>query len=100
MNTTPKKLLTILTSESMEKTIIEDLLAAGANGATAVDARGRGAHGVRPSSWASGNVRIEVMGDADMVQRALDKLERFRPETPMVAWVCDVQAWPADKFGG
>ena len=100
MKTTPKKLLTILTSESMEKTVIEELLAAGANGATAVTARGRGAHGVRPSHWASGNVRIEVMGDDAMVQRALGVLDRYRPETPVVAWVTDVQAWPADKFGG
>ena len=100
MKTAHMKLLTILTSESMEKTIMEELLAAGANGATAVDARGRGAHGVRPSHWASGNVRIDVMGDEALMERALTVLERYRPETPLVAWIADVQAWPADKFGG
>jgi len=98
--TTPNKLLTILTSEAMEEMITNALLAAGGGGLTLSEARGRGAHGERPGKWAEGNVRIEMLGSEATVARALAAIDHLRADVDnvLVAWVSDVQAWPAEKF--
>jgi len=100
MKTIPLKLLTVLTSESMERTLMDDFLAAGAHGCTAVSARGRGQHGQRPSHWASGNVRLEVLGDAALIDKILRSLERYEKDSPLTCWISDVAVWPTEKFGG
>ena len=99
--TVRKKLITFLVPETIEHRIFDEVLALGANGCTACDARGRGAHGARPSTWAAGNLRIEVICDDAIVEKILAHIDsEYRGPNAVAAWVQDVDAWPADKFGG
>jgi hypothetical protein len=94
-----RKLITILTVESAEELLMQDLLALGANGVSSLRAHGRGAHGVRPSTRYGGNLQVELLVDEALVGKVFALLEeRYRPLDPIVAWVQDVDAWPADKF--
>jgi len=92
-----KKLVTIIAPESGE----DDLVAALAKvtrGLSIVPARGRGEHGERPNVWHSGNIQVEAVVSPAEVERVLAVLERLPTETPVVAWVSDIDAWPANKF--
>lgn len=68
-------LLTILTEAVLEDTLIDEIMALGAKGYTITEARGRGTHGVRTGKWsAGGNIRIDVVGDADLCRRVVERL--------------------------
>lgn len=70
------RLLTILTEEVLEDTMIDEILALGAKGYTISEARGRGTHGVRTGKWsAGGNIRIEIIGDAVLCDRIVERLQ-------------------------
>jgi hypothetical protein len=97
MSLAKKKLVTIIVPETIETAVVE-ALAKITHGLSLVPARGRGAHGERPNVWHPANVQIETVVASEAVERVLAALERFRPTTPVVAWITDVEAWPADKF--
>lgn len=93
-----KKLVTIIAPEAVEDPLVE-ALAPVTRGLSVVPARGLGAHGARPNQWRSGNLQIETLVAAADVERLLDVLERFpTTDPPLIAWVADVEAWPAKKF--
>lgn len=76
MSAQPMVLLTILTEAVLEDTIIDELSALGARGYTITDARGSGTHGLRSGKWTvSGNIRIEVVGDAALIARIVERLQ-------------------------
>ncbi|MEW5849294.1 MAG: transcriptional regulator [Myxococcota bacterium] len=100
MSTVKQKLLTIVTEQPLEPLLTDELLQLGARGLSVVEARGRGRHGVRPSTWGSGNIQLELIGDEALIQRALAMLDRYRTDTALTAWVVDVEAWPSEKFVG
>lgn len=76
MSAQPMQLLTILTEAVLEDILIEEIMALGAKGYTISDARGRGKHGLRSGNWsASGNIRIEVVGDAALCARIVERLK-------------------------
>jgi len=76
MSAQPMVLLTILTEAVLEDTIIDELLALGAKGYTISDARGSGTHGLRSGRWTvSSNIRIEVVGDAALCARIVERLQ-------------------------
>ena len=71
-----KVLLTILSEALLEDTLIDEITALGAKGYTISEARGRGTHGVRTGKWtAGGNIRIEVIGDAALCARIVERLQ-------------------------
>lgn len=71
-----KTLLVIITETVLENTIIDEILALGAKGFTASEARGLGTHGMRSGRWTVGsNVRIEVVGDEDLCERIVASLQ-------------------------
>jgi len=71
-----KTLLVIVTETVLESIIIDEILALGAKGFTASDARGLGTHGMRRGGWTVGsNVRIEVIGDEDLCERIVATLQ-------------------------
>lgn len=75
MPAVPMLLLTILTEAVLEDTLIDEIMALGAKGYTITEARGRGTHGVRTGKWsAGGNIRIDVVGDADLCRRVVERL--------------------------
>ncbi len=70
------KLLTILTEAVLEDDVVELIMAQGAEGYTISEARGRGAHGLRSGKWSAGaNIRIEVVGDAELCARIAERLQ-------------------------
>ncbi|MGK0674773.1 MAG: transcriptional regulator [Halothiobacillaceae bacterium] len=72
----PKVLLTIFTEAVLEDIMIEELMSLGAKGYSISEARGSGAHGVRSGKWsASSNIRIEVVGDAPLIGRIVERLQ-------------------------
>lgn len=99
MFTSPSKLLTVVLPESAELQLQGELRELGVVGYTATTARGHGVHGDRPSRFYGDNVRIELLATEDIIHRVLELLDRkYAPVNPLVAWVSDVQAWPAEKI--
>ncbi len=73
---TNKLQLVIITEGVIEDTILEEILALGAKGFTVSEARGLGSHGMRSGRWTvGGNVRIEVVGDEDLIERIVATLQ-------------------------
>lgn len=71
----PKTLLTIVSEAALEDKLIDEIMSVGAKCYTISDARGRGTHGVRSGKWSeSGNIRIEVIGDAELCARIATRL--------------------------
>lgn len=71
----PKTLLTIITETVLEDTLIDEIMTLGAKGYTITDARGRGSRGLRSGQWSKeGNIRIDVIGDADLCLRIVAHL--------------------------
>lgn len=100
MQTQPAKLLTIVLPMSAEESFLGDLRHLGVHGASVSTIRGHGAHGDRPSRWNPENVRFDLVVSPAQVDSILAWLEaHYRAAGPVVAWVVDVAAWPADKFG-
>jgi len=72
----PKILLTIFSETVLEDTLVDEIMTLGAKGYTISDARGRGTHGLRSGKWsAGGNIRIEVVGDAELCARIVTRLQ-------------------------
>ena len=68
-------LLTIFTEAVLEDTLVDEIMALGAKGYSISEARGRGSHGLRSGKWtAGGNIRIEVVGDAQLCARIVERL--------------------------
>ena len=97
MSLAKKKLITIIVPDSAEDELIA-ALASITRGLSVVPARGRGAHGERPNLWRSGNVQVEAIVAPSDVEPIVAVLERFVEDMPCVAWIADVEAWPAKKF--
>lgn len=71
----PMLLLTIITETVLEDTLIDEIKELGAKGYTVSDARGKGTHGTRSGRWTQGgNIRLEVIGDADLCARIAERL--------------------------
>lgn len=69
-------LLTILSEAVLEDILIKEIMVLGAKGYTISEARGRGTHGLRTGKWtASGNIRIEILGDSELCTRIVDRLQ-------------------------
>ncbi len=77
MTTQPMTLLVIISEAVLEDTLIDEITDLGAKGYTITDARGRGTHGTRAGRWTQGgNIRIEVIGNAQLCGRIVERLQR------------------------
>ncbi|MBK6463731.1 MAG: hypothetical protein IPF92_22405 [Myxococcales bacterium] len=96
----PQKLVTLVVPESAEEEIVAEIRRMGV-GVSLLEVRGKGKHGVRPDPWHGGNIEIRAVMGADRATRLLQRLEaEHLPTTNIVAWVSDVEAWPASRFSG
>jgi len=86
-------LLTILSEAVLENTLIEEIMTLGAKGYTISDARGRGTHGVRNGKWtAGGNIRIEVIGDAELCSSIVQRLQaEYERDYGLLMFTCPVE---------
>lgn len=100
MNSSMRKLLTIITEAALESVLIKDLERLGAQGYTITDARGKGSQGVRRSAWdASSNIRIEVVCDAATAEAIAAHLQaRYYENYAMILFVSDVAVLRPEKF--
>ncbi len=69
-------------------------------GYTITEARGRGDRGTRSSSWGhTGNIRVEVICDADHATRLMQALrDKYYAHYAMVLFAHDVEVLRPDKF--
>ena len=73
----PMILLTIFSEAVLEDDMVDEIMSLGAKGYTITDARGRGTHGLRSGKWsAGGNIRVEVIGDAELCARIAARLQQ------------------------
>ena len=95
-----RTLLTIVTEAALEGTLIRDIERLGAHGHTITDARGKGGRGVRNACWeASGNIRLEVVCDAEKAGAIATYLqEHYYDDYAMILFVSDVKVLRPEKF--
>jgi len=95
-----RKLLTVVTEASLERSLVEDLRDLGARGWTITDARGQGHRGKRSLDWEhGGNIRLEVICDAALADRLVAHLrEHYYDNYAMVLFVLDVEVLRPEKF--
>jgi len=86
-------LLTILSEAVLEDTLVDEIMALGAKGYTISEARGRGTHGTRSGRWsAGGNIRIEVIGDAALCARIVERLQStYEPDYGLLMFTSSVE---------
>ncbi len=70
MQSVTKILMTIITEQNLEKSIIKDLGQLGVNGYTIVEARGKGDSGIKSGTWMNdSNIQIELILDNKLAQK-------------------------------
>jgi nitrogen regulatory protein PII len=100
MQTSIRKLVTIIMEARVETLITRDLTRLGAHGYTVTEARGMGARGVRAANWeADRNIRIEVLCKEEIGRAVLDHLyAEYFENYAMVAFLQDVEVLRPEKF--
>jgi len=100
MHSHTRKLLTVITEAALEGTLVRDLDRLNAHGYTITDARGKGSRGVRDAGWeASGNIRIEVVCDADTAGTIAAYLQQhYYDDYAMIMFLSDVDVLRSEKF--
>jgi nitrogen regulatory protein PII len=95
-----RKLVTVITEAALERDLIRELTSLGIGGYTFSEARGRGSHGSRTSSWEhSQNLRLEVLCDDARAQALMQRLrEGYFDDYAMIAWSHDVDVLRPEKF--
>lgn len=100
MNSSTRKLLTIITESALERTLVEGIERLGAHGFTITDARGKGSRGPRNAAWdESRNIRIEVVCDDATAKAIADHLQaRYYQHYGMILFMSDVAVLRPEKF--
>ena len=99
MQTTPRKLVTIIAEALLEDRLVQELRRLGANGYTLARASGRGTRGVRASEWEGNNIRIETLVDNDVADQILTHLaDHYFELYAVVAYVQTVDVVRGDKY--
>jgi len=100
MNSSMRKLLTIITESALENVLVKDLERLGALGYTITDARGKGRRGMRDGAWGeSSNIRIEVVCDAAVADDIAAHLHaRYYDNYGMILFISDVAVLRPEKF--
>ena len=100
MNSSSRKLLTIVTESALERVLVDDIQRLGALGFTITDARGKGRRGPRDATWdESSNIRIEVVCDEATGRAIADHLQaRYYEHYGMILFISDVTVLRPEKF--
>lgn len=95
-----RRLVTVITETALERELTRELEALGVRGYTIIDARGRGGHGTRSSSWGhTGNIRVEVICESTLAEQLMRRLrEKYCEHYAMVLFAHDVEVLRPDKF--
>lgn len=100
MNTHPKQLLAIIAEAALEKSLIRDARAFGANGYTITDVRGGGERGDRSASWeADRSIEMKVICDSAVAEKlAAHVLATYAPHYAVAMFTTDVGVFRPQKF--
>ncbi len=100
MNSSMRKLLTIITEAALESVLAKDLEHLGPHGYTITDARGKGSRGTRNAAWGeSSNIRIEVVCDAATAEAIASHLQiTYYKNYAMILFMSDVSVLRPEKF--
>ncbi len=100
MNSSVRKLLTIITESVLERTLAEEIEHLGARGFTVTDVRGKGSHGPRSAAWQeSSNIRIEVVCDEPTAGAIAAHLQaHYYRNYGMILFMSDVAVLRPEKF--
>lgn len=100
MNSSMRKLLTIIAETALESVLVKDLERLGVRGYTITDARGKGNRGARDAAWGeSSNIRVEVICDAATAETITTHLQTHYYENyAMILFVSDVAVLRPEKF--
>ena len=91
--------LVIVAEFVLQQRLVDDLNEAGARGWTLTAAQGQGPRGRRISEIEGGNVRIEVLGSTEVIDRIWTILEdRYFPNYAVAAWSYDVNVARHDRY--
>lgn len=95
----PARCLVIVAEFVLQQRLIDDLSRAGARGWTLTSAQGEGPRGRRISEIEGGNVRVEVLGSPDVIDRIWVVLEeQYFPNYAVAAWSFDVNVARPDRY--
>jgi len=100
MNSSMRKLLTIITETALESVLVKDLERLGVRGCTITDARGKGNRGTRDDAWGeNSNIRVEIVCDAAAAETITTHLQaRYYENYAMILFVSDVAVLRPEKF--
>jgi hypothetical protein len=100
MQTTPRKLVTIITEGILEKELVALFETLKLTGYTITDARGRGSRGVRDAGWDMGaNIRIEIVCDEQHSTALAQHLkDNYYADYAMISFTSDVEVLRPEKF--
>ncbi|MCW8905894.1 MAG: transcriptional regulator [Sedimenticola sp.] len=100
MNSSTRKLLTIITESALERVLVGDIEKLGAHGYTITDARGKGHRGPRTAVWdESSNIRIDVVCDDVTAMAIAEHLQvHYYPNYGMILFMSDVAVLRPEKF--
>lgn len=100
MNSSTRKLLTVITESALERTLVAEIKRLGAHGFTITDARGEGNRGPRNAAWdEASNIRIEIVCSEATAQAIADHLHaRYYAHYGMILFVSDVAVLRPEKF--
>lgn len=95
-----RKLVTIITEAAIEKELAQRLEGLGVSGYSITDARGKGRHGERNSSWGlEANIRVEVVCDEKTSSAITEHLTtRFYKDYAMIIFISDVAVLRPERF--
>lgn len=92
--------LVIVAESIVEQRLLADLTECGARGWTLTPAQGHGPRNRRVSEIEGGNIRVEVLGDDDIVGRIWEMLEaKYFPNYAVAAWSYPVSVARPARYG-
>lgn len=100
MDLHPKKLLVVIAEAAIERLLVREVRALGAQGYTVIDVRGAGSRGERAADWeADRSIRLEVIADEAVCVAIADRLvQAYAPNYAVVVYVADVGVLRPQKF--
>lgn len=100
MDLKPVKLVTIVAEDTVEATLLADIMSAGAKGYTVQRVQGRGLRRLRDNEWEGENVRIETLVRDDVAEAIFEKLcTDYFEKFAITAYVSEVSVVRPQKYG-
>jgi len=99
LTTTKITLVTVIAAFELQARLAKDLKAAGVKGYTVGKVDGHGTHGHRAAGIAdASSIRIEMLVSPTVAEAILKRLASEYADQPLIAYVQEVQAMPAEHF--